>query len=148
MLSGGQAAGGHNVIWGLNEYLRHRHPGSQLFGFLDGPRGIIQKQYKEISVEELRKYHNLGGFHYLGSGRDKIEKPEHLQKAATTCVELQLDGLVVAGGDDSNTNACILAEYFLAQGVSTAVVGVPKTMDGDLKCADVPISFGFDTASE
>lgn len=146
VLSGGQAAGGHNVIWGLYEYLRHRHPGSTLLGFLDGPRGIMEKRYKEITAEELNKFRNMGGFHLLGSGRDKIEKPEQLAQAAAACTDLELDGLIVVGGDDSNTNACVLAENFLAQGITTSVVGVPKTMDGDLKCADVPISFGFDTA--
>ncbi|KAL4533239.1 hypothetical protein Ndes2526A_g08680 [Nannochloris sp. 'desiccata'] len=146
VLSGGQAAGGHNVIWGLYEYLRHRHPGSTLIGFLDGPRGVMEKRYKEITAEELNKFRNMGGFHLLGSGRDKIEKPEQLAQAAASCTDLELDGLIVVGGDDSNTNACILAENFLAQGITTTVVGVPKTMDGDLKCADVPISFGFDTA--
>jgi pyrophosphate--fructose-6-phosphate 1-phosphotransferase len=146
VLSGGQAAGGHNVIWGLYEYLRHRHPGSTLYGFLDGPRGVMEKRYKEITAEELNKFRNMGGFHLLGSGRDKIEKPEQIAQAAASCADLKLNGLIVVGGDDSNTNACVLAENFLAQGSTTTVVGVPKTMDGDLKCADVPISFGFDTA--
>ena len=146
VLSGGQAAGGHNVIYGLFQYLSHRHPGSTLLGFLDGPRGIMQQRFKELTLTELEKYKNLGGFHLLGSGRDKIEKPEQLAAAAATATTLHLDGLVVIGGDDSNTNACVLAEYFLAEGIPTAVIGVPKTMDGDLKCADVPISFGFDTA--
>lgn len=146
VLSGGQAAGGHNVIWGLFEYLKHRHPGSTLLGFLNGPKGVLTANYTELTEKELYAFRNQGGFHLLGSGRDKIEKPEQLAAAATVCRDLTLDGLVVVGGDDSNTNACVLAEYFLASGVSTNVVGVPKTMDGDLKCADVPISFGFDTA--
>lgn len=90
VLSGGQAAGGHNVIWGLYEYLRHRHPGSTLLGFLDGPKGVMQKRYKEITSTELDKYKNLGGFHLLGSGGDKIEKPEQLDMASSACTDLQV----------------------------------------------------------
>jgi len=146
VLSGGQAAGGHNVIIGLFRYLKYRHPGSTLYGFLNGPRGIINNVTKVLTADEISKYANLGGFHMLGSGRDKIESPEHLKAAADTCKALDLDGLVVIGGDDSNTNAAVLAEYFLASGSKTKVVGVPKTLDGDLKSPDVPISFGFDTA--
>lgn len=146
VLSGGQAAGGHNVIIGLFRYLKHRHPGSTLLGFLNGPKGIIKNISKVLEAEELSEFRNLGGFHLLGSGRDKIETPEDLAAAAETCSSLELDGLVVIGGDDSNTNAAVLAEYFLAHDVRTKVVGVPKTLDGDLKSKDVPISFGFDTA--
>lgn len=146
VLSGGQAAGGHNVIWGLFEYLKHRYPGSTLIGFLGGPKGVMQSNYKEITMAELAKFRNQGGFHLLGSGRDKIEKPDQLHAAAKVCQDLALNGLIIIGGDDSNTNACVLAEYFLSIGIKTSVIGVPKTMDGDLKCADVPISFGFDTA--
>ncbi|PSC71449.1 pyrophosphate-fructose 6-phosphate 1-phosphotransferase subunit beta 1 [Micractinium conductrix] len=146
VLSGGQASGGHNVIIGLHDYLQRWHPGSTLVGFLNGPRGVMQNNYKELSAAELDGYRNQGGFHMIGSGRDKIEKPEQLAAAEKACTELHLDGLVVIGGDDSNTNAAVLAEHFLARGVSTRVVGAPKTIDGDLKNADVPISFGFDTA--
>ena len=187
VLSGGQAPGGHNVIGGLLDSLMHRHPGSRLFGFLDGPRGIMERNYKEITVETMvrrerekekergwreRKersattsphpffrsspllsfsslqlaFRNQGGFHLICSGRDKIEKPADLARAAASAAELDLDGLVVCGGDDSNTNAAVLAEYFAAQGLKTAVVGVPKTIDGDLKNERVATSFGFDTA--
>ncbi|KAL4442020.1 hypothetical protein ABPG77_011281 [Micractinium sp. CCAP 211/92] len=146
VLSGGQAPGGHNVIIGLHDYLQRWHPGSTLLGFLGGPRGVMQNNHKVLTPEELDSYRNLGGFHMIGSGRDAISKPEQLAAAEKTCVELELDGLVVIGGDDSNTNAAVLAEYFLKQGVKTTVVGVPKTIDGDLKNTDVACSFGFDTA--
>ncbi len=122
------------MIWGICEYLRHRHPGSTLLGFLDGPAGVMKGRYKELTAEELYRFRNQGGFHLLGSGRDKIEKAADLAAAKQTCISLGLDGLAVIGGDDSNTNACVLAEHFLSEGVPTAVVGVPKTMDGDLKC--------------
>ncbi|KAL6774582.1 hypothetical protein ACKKBG_A25560 [Auxenochlorella protothecoides x Auxenochlorella symbiontica] len=148
VLSGGQAPGGHNVITGIFDYLAKQHPGSVLIGFKDGPRGIINNDHKLLTARELEFYRNQGGFHLICSGRDKIEKPEQLKAAKQTCKELGLDGLVVIGGDDSNTNAAVLAEYFLSQDVQTCVVGVPKTIDGDLKTADVPISFGFDTASK
>ncbi len=131
---------------GLFRYLKFRHPGSKLYGFLNGPRGIIENNTKVLEQAELSRYANLGGFHMLCSGRDKIESAEDLQAAAATCKSLGLDGLVVIGGDDSNTNAAVLAEYFMASGLNTKVVGVPKTLDGDLKSPDVPISFGFDTA--
>lgn len=146
VFSGGQASGGSNVVIGVSKYLRKRHPGSTLLGFLDGPKGILQGRYKELNKPELSKYFNLGGFHLLGSGRDKIEKQVDLEQAAATCRDLDLDGLVVIGGDDSNTNAAVMAEYFMEHRLKTKVVGVPKTIDGDLKHADVPISFGFDTA--
>lgn len=146
VLSGGQAAGGHNVIYGLFRYLKYRHPGSTVIGFLNGPKGIVKNSHKVLTEDEVTEYKNLGGFHMLGSGRDKIETPEDLAAAATTCEQLDLDGLVVIGGDDSNTNAAVLAEYFLGHDMKTKVVGVPKTLDGDLKSRDVPISFGFDTA--
>jgi pyrophosphate--fructose-6-phosphate 1-phosphotransferase len=133
------------VIAGIADYLRHRHPGSALLGFLDGPRGILERKFKEITEAELAKFRNTGGFHLLGSGRDKIEKPEQLAAAAASAAALKLDGLVVIGGDDSNTNAAVLAEYFLASGSVCGVVGVPKTIDGDLKNGDVAASFGFDT---
>ena len=146
VLSGGQAAGGHNVIYGLFRYLKYRHPGSTVMGFLNGPKGIVKNSHKVLTEGEVTEYKNLGGFHMLGSGRDKIETPDDLSAAAKTCEQLDLDGLVVIGGDDSNTNAAVLAEYFLAHDMKTKVVGVPKTLDGDLKSSDVPISFGFDTA--
>ncbi|KAL4443799.1 hypothetical protein ABPG75_011536 [Micractinium tetrahymenae] len=146
VLSGGQAPGGHNVIIGLHDYLQRWHPGSTLLGFLNGPRGVMQNNYKLLTPEELDSYRNQGGFHMIGSGRDAIAKPDQLVAAEKTCLEHDLDGLVVIGGDDSNTNTAVMAEYFLKQGVKTTVVGVPKTIDGDLKNTDVPCSFGFDTA--
>ncbi|EFN58046.1 hypothetical protein CHLNCDRAFT_34452 [Chlorella variabilis] len=146
VLSGGQAPGGHNVIIGLHDYLQRWHPGSTLVGFLAGPRGVMQNNYKILQAEELDGYRNQGGFHMIGSGRDAIAKPEQLAAAEKTCLAHDLDGMIVIGGDDSNTNAAIMAEHFLKQDLKTNVIGVPKTIDGDLKNTDVNISFGFDTA--
>lgn len=145
VFSGGQAAGGHNVIWGLFDALPE---GSTLFGFLDGPKGIVEHKYIELTAEAIAPYRNQGGFDLLGSGRTKIETPEQFQAALKTANNLELDGLVIIGGDDSNTNAALLAEYFLLKGCKTVVVGVPKTIDGDLRTEDVEISFGFDTAAK
>lgn len=146
VLSGGQAAGGHNVISGLFDALKKMHPHSHLFGFLGGPSGIIENSYKELDAALLAHFRNMGGFDLIGSGRTKIETPEQLDAALKNCTALSLDGLVIIGGDDSNTNAAILAEYFLSHGSNTVVVGVPKTIDGDLKNVYVNASFGFDTA--
>lgn len=146
VLSGGQAPGGHNVITGLFDALQKIDEASTLIGFLDGPKGIIEQRYIELSEEVIAPYRNQGGFDLLGSGRDKIEKPAHFQAAAATCKALELDGLVFIGGDDSNTNAALLAEYFAEKKMPTVVVGVPKTIDGDLKNAYIEVSFGFDTA--
>eukprot|EP00245_Coleochaete_scutata_P007125 TRINITY_DN22224_c0_g1_i1.p1 TRINITY_DN22224_c0_g1~~TRINITY_DN22224_c0_g1_i1.p1 ORF type:complete len:565 (+),score=130.05 TRINITY_DN22224_c0_g1_i1:213-1907(+) len=146
VLSGGQAAGGHNVIAGLFDYLQERAPGSLLYGFMGGPAGIMKCKFQEITGDFLYPYRNQGGFDIIGSGRDKIETPEQFKAAEETAIKLDLDGLVVIGGDDSNTNACLLAENFRSKGLKTCVIGCPKTIDGDLKCKDVPISFGFDTA--
>ncbi len=146
VFSGGQASGGHNVIVGLHTGLHQLHSQSQLIGFLDGPSGITKGKYKELKVDELDGYKNTGGFNLLGSGRDKIETQEQLSSALQVVKDLSLDGLVIIGGDDSNTNAAVLAEYFLSHGCETKVVGVPKTIDGDLKNEWVEISFGFDTA--
>ena len=146
VLSGGQAAGGHNVIAGLFDYATRANEFSQLFGFLDGPKGIFTGKYKQITADLLKDFRNMGGFDLLGSGRDKIETEEQLKASMDTCAMLELDGLVVIGGDDSNTNAAILAEYFKAHSCKTVVVGAPKTIDGDLKNAVVETSFGFDTA--
>jgi len=142
VFSGGPAAGGHNVLAGIFDSLE----GGQLIGFLGGPSGIIKGHYQNVERESIDQYRNLGGFDLLGSGRTKIETKEHLQQALTTCSQLQLDGLVIIGGDDSNTNAALLAEFFHSQECSTKVIGVPKTIDGDLRNLFVPISFGFDTA--
>ncbi|MBN1914591.1 MAG: diphosphate--fructose-6-phosphate 1-phosphotransferase [Parachlamydiales bacterium] len=146
VFSGGQAAGGHNVIAGLFDALYEMMPKSVLIGFLGGPSGIIEKKYIEISQEKLSLYRNQGGFDLIGSGRTKIETPEQLEISKKCMEELQLDGLVIVGGDDSNTNAAILAEYFLQNNCSTVVIGVPKTIDGDLQNEFIEISFGFDTA--
>lgn len=146
VLSGGQAAGGHNVIVALFDTIKQFHRESHLFGFLGGPIGIIEGKYRDLAEDELRHYRNQGGFDLIGSGRTKIETVEQFKRALTVCEELQLNGLVVIGGDDSNTNAALLAEYFIDNRCQTRVIGVPKTIDGDLKNEHVLISFGFDTA--
>ncbi|KAL6281985.1 hypothetical protein ACE6H2_012914 [Prunus campanulata] len=146
VLSGGQAPGGHNVISGIFDYLQDRAKGSTLYGFRGGPAGIMKNKYIELNSEYIYPYRNQGGFDMICSGRDKIETPEQFKQAEETAVKLDLDGLVVIGGDDSNTNACLLAENFKGKNLKTRVIGCPKTIDGDLKCKEVPTSFGFDTA--
>ncbi len=146
VLSGGQAAGGHNVITGLFDALKKLNPQSQLFGFLNGPSGIIGNKNAPLTEEKMAPYRNSGGFDLIGAGRTKIETPEQFQASENTVKALDLDGLVIIGGDDSNTNAAFLAEHFKARGIKTRVVGVPKTIDGDLKNEFLEISFGFDTA--
>lgn len=146
VLSGGQAPGGHNVIAGLFDALKKLNPKNTLIGFCNGPKGIIENKTKAITAEGLAPYRNQGGFDLIGSGRDKIETEAQFEASATTVKALSLDGLVVVGGDDSNTNAALLAEYFLKKGIPCCVVGVPKTIDGDLKNAFIEVSFGFDTA--
>jgi len=146
VLSGGPAPGGHNVISGLFDYLYNRNRDSVLFGFLNGPSGIIKNKWIQLDEERIFPYRNQGGFHIIGSDRTKIETPEQFEKVDETIRKLDLDGLVVIGGDDSNTNAAILAEHFVAQNMKTKVIGVPKTIDGDLRNEFVETSFGFDTA--
>ncbi|KAM5588806.1 pyrophosphate--fructose 6-phosphate 1-phosphotransferase subunit beta [Rosa sericea] len=146
VLSGGQAPGGHNVISGIFDYLQDRAKGSTMYGFRGGPAGIMKCKYIELTPEYVYPYRNQGGFDMICSGRDKIETPEQFKQAQETAVKLDLDGLVVIGGDDSNTNACLLAENFKGLNLKTRVIGCPKTIDGDLKCKEVPTSFGFDTA--
>lgn len=146
VLSGGQAPGGHNVIVGIHDCLKNLCPGSKLYGFLDGPAGIVSGKYRELTSELIDPYRNQGGFDMIGSGRVKIETQEQLSAALAAIQKLSLDGLVIIGGDDSNTNAALLAEYFLQNGCKTKVIGVPKTIDGDLKNPFVATSFGFDTA--
>ncbi|KVH96890.1 hypothetical protein Ccrd_001016 [Cynara cardunculus var. scolymus] len=146
VLSGGQAPGGHNVISGMFDYLQERCKGSTLYGFKGGPAGIMKGKYVVLTPEFIYPYRNQGGFDMICSGRDKIETPEQFKQAEDTAAKLDLDGLVVIGGDDSNTNACLLAEYFRSKNLKTRVIGCPKTIDGDLKCKEVPTSFGFDTA--
>lgn len=148
VLSGGQAPGGHNVIAGIFDALKAANNESGLFGFLKGPGGCIKGKYRELTAETIEPYRNTGGFDMIMSGRDKIEKPEDLAACKRNFEEMDLDGLVVIGGDDSNTNAAVLAEYLRAQGSKTCVVGVPKTIDGDMKNEQIEASFGFDTASK
>jgi len=148
VLSGGQAPGGHNVISGLFDALKTLNPKSTLMGFLGGPSGIVGDKTLEITHKLVDKYRNMGGFDMIGSGRTKIETDEQFSKAEAVMRKHELDGLVVVGGDDSNTNAALLAEYFLSKGCKTCVVGVPKTIDGDLKSDEIECSFGFDTAAK
>ena len=148
VLSGGQAPGGHNVLAGLLDGLLSIDPGSSLVGFLDGPRGVIDDRAIDLDAAALAPYRNTGGFDRIRSGRDKIESADQLEAAARTCRGRGLDGLVVVGGDDSNTNAAVLAEHFAGHGITTRVVGVPKTIDGDLRTEHVEMSFGFDTATK
>lgn len=148
VLSGGQAPGGHNVISGLFDALKKMNPYSRLIGFLDGPGGIIKDKSIELTKEMIASYRNQGGFDCIGSGRTKIETPEQFDSAEKTLRSHQLDGLVIVGGDDSNTNAAFLAEFCNKKGLATRIVGVPKTIDGDLKNSFIELSFGFDTASK
>lgn len=146
VFSGGQAPGGHNVITGIYDSMKLLHPQSKLFGFLDGPGGVVAGKARELTAEGLESFRNQGGFDLIGSGRTKIETQEQLSASLATVSKMDLDGLVIIGGDDSNTNAAVLAEYFKKNGSKTCIIGVPKTIDGDLKNAHVEISFGFDTA--
>lgn len=148
ILSGGQAPGGHNVIAGLFDGLKALNPANQLFGFLGGPGGLVANRYVEITAEFLAPYRNTGGFDIIGSGRDKLEKREQFDQGLENCRALGINSLVVIGGDDSNTNACALAEYYRATDAGVNVVGCPKTIDGDLKNQFIQTSFGFDTATK
>lgn len=146
VLSGGQAPGGHNVIAGIFDAIKKIHPDSVLIGFLGGPSGMVNNKSIEITAPLLHDYRNQGGFDLLGSGRTKIETPEQFESVEQNVTGLGLNGLVIIGGDDSNTNAAFLAEYFRAKEIPVTVVGVPKTIDGDLRSEHIEISFGFDTA--
>jgi pyrophosphate--fructose-6-phosphate 1-phosphotransferase len=147
VLSGGQAPGGHNVICGISDVLQSScNSDSQLLGFLDGPIGLMKGKYIDLKPEYVNNFRNQGGFHMIGSGRDKIETPEQFAAARDVCEKLCLDGVVIIGGDDSNTNAAVLSEYLKSSGSSTRVIGCPKTIDGDLKTPMIETSFGFDTA--
>lgn len=146
VLSGGQAPGGHNVIAGVYDALQKLHKGSLLYGFLGGPSGLVENRSMELGKAKIDGCRNTGGFNLIGSGRTKIETPEQLAASLGTVEALSLDGVVIIGGDDSNTNAALLAEYFKDSGSACVVVGVPKTIDGDLKGPQIPISFGHDTA--
>jgi pyrophosphate--fructose-6-phosphate 1-phosphotransferase len=144
VFSGGQAPGGHNVIAGLFDALMQINERCQLIGFLDGPSGIIEGKRRLLERDAIFPYRNQGGFDLIGSGRTKVETPEQFQAVLQNTQDL--DGLVIIGGDDSNTNAALLAEFFLEKGSKTKVIGVPKTIDGDLRSQDIEISFGFDSA--
>jgi len=146
VLSGGQAAGGHNVICGIFDALKKANKKSKLIGFLGGPSGIIDGKFKELTEDIIDKYRNTGGFDMIGSGRTKIETSEQFEKTKKTIVDNNIDALIIIGGDDSNTNAALLAEYFAKEKVNTQVIGIPKTIDGDLKNEEIETSFGFDTA--
>jgi pyrophosphate--fructose-6-phosphate 1-phosphotransferase len=146
ILSGGQAPGGHNVIAGLFDGLKKGNPNSKLYGFLGGPSGLIDNKTVELTGKIIDEYRNTGGFDIIGSGRTKIETPEQFAASLETAKKMGLDGIVIIGGDDSNTNAALLAEYFLEKGTSVQVIGCPKTIDGDLKNEHIETSFGFDTA--
>ena len=146
ILSGGQAPGGHNVIAGIFDGLIKANPKSRLYGFLGGPSGLIENKTMELTAEIIDIYRNTGGFDIIGSGRTKIETPEQFAASLETAKKLQLNAIVVIGGDDSNTNAALLAEYFLDKGSHIQVIGCPKTIDGDLKNEFIETSFGFDTA--
>ena len=146
VLSGGQAPGGHNVIAGLFDGIKSINVKSKLYGFLGGPGGLIDNKFMEITKEFLADYRNTGGFDIIGSGRTKLELPKQFDKAAKNCKELDINAIVIIGGDDSNTNACLLAEYYCAKNIPIQVIGCPKTIDGDLKNEQIETSFGFDTA--
>ncbi|MBC8456075.1 diphosphate--fructose-6-phosphate 1-phosphotransferase [bacterium] len=146
ILSGGQAPGGHNVIAGLFDGLQSLDENSKLFGFLGGPDGLIEGDFVEITEEFLVPYRNTGGFDIIGSGRTKLEDENQFHKVAEHCEKLNISALVIIGGDDSNTNASLLAEFYAQNGIPIQVIGVPKTIDGDLKNEQIEISFGFDTA--
>ncbi|MBK6879945.1 MAG: diphosphate--fructose-6-phosphate 1-phosphotransferase [Elusimicrobia bacterium] len=148
VLSGGQAPGGHNVLAGLLDGLKKANAKNKLFGFLGGPSGILDNKVLELTPAVLAAYRNTGGFDLIQSGRTKIETPEQFAAAKKNIAANKLDALVVVGGDDSNTNAALLAEYFKTEGLPASVVGVPKTIDGDLKNERIETSFGFDTATK
>ena len=146
ILSGGQAPGGHNVICGLYDELKKQNPASKLYGFLMGPGGLVDHKYIEITEDIINEYRNTGGFDMIGSGRTKLEEESQFEAGLTILKELDIKAVVIIGGDDSNTNACVLAEYYAAHNAGVRVIGCPKTIDGDLKNDQIETSFGFDTA--
>ena len=145
ILSGGQAPGGHNVISGLFDEVKKLNPDNRLYGFLMGPGGLVDHNYIEITAENLQAYRNTGGFDMIGSGRTKLEKEDQFEKGLEIIKKLDIKAVVIIGGDDSNTNACVLAEYYAAKQYGVQVIGCPKTIDGDLKNDQIETSFGFDT---
>ncbi|MBR5919208.1 MAG: diphosphate--fructose-6-phosphate 1-phosphotransferase [Prevotella sp.] len=146
ILSGGQAPGGHNVITGLFDAIKKLNPENRLYGFRLGPGGLVDHNYMEITAEIADEYRNTGGFDMIGSGRTKLEKVEQFEKGLEIIRKLDIQAIVIIGGDDSNTNACVLAEYYAAKNYGVQVIGCPKTIDGDLKNDQIETSFGFDTA--
>ncbi len=148
ILSGGQAPGGHNVICGLYDALKATNPDNELFGFKNGPSGLIDDDYLVFDDAYIDEFRNTGGFDIIGSGRTKLETQEQFAIAAEVCKKHGITAIVIIGGDDSNTNAAVLAEYFAANNTGVQVIGCPKTIDGDLKNEDIEISFGFDTATK
>ena len=148
ILSGGQAPGGHNVICGLYDALKATNPENELYGFKGGPSGLIEDDYLIFDDEYINKFRNTGGFDIIGSGRTKLETKEQFAIVAEVCKKHGITAVVIIGGDDSNTNAAVLAEYFAAHNTGVQVIGCPKTIDGDLKNEDIECSFGFDTATK
>ena len=146
ILSGGQAPGGHNVISGLFDEVKKLNSENRLYGFLMGPGGLVDHNYIEITEELIADYRNTGGFDLIGSGRTKLEEVSQFEKGIEILRKLDIKALVIIGGDDSNTNACVLAEYYAAKNYGVQVIGCPKTIDGDLKNDQIETSFGFDTA--
>ena len=148
ILSGGQAPGGHNVISGLFDGVKSLNPANKLYGFILGPGGLVDHKYMEITSEIMDEYRNTGGFDIIGSGRTKLETKEQFDKGLEILKELKISALVIIGGDDSNTNAAVLAEYYKEINAGVQVIGCPKTIDGDLKNDVIETSFGFDTATK
>ena len=146
ILSGGQAPGGHNVICGIFDAVKKLNPENKVYGFLMGPGGLVDHDYKELTAEIIDEYRNTGGFDMIGSGRTKLELEDQFESGLEIIRELGIKAVVIIGGDDSNTNACVLAEYYAAKNYGIQVIGCPKTIDGDLKNDQIETSFGFDTA--
>lgn len=148
ILSGGQAPGGHNVISGIFDGIKAIHTDSKLYGFLMGPDGLVKHNYKELTADIIDEYRNTGGFDIIGSGRTKLEEKEQYDKGLEIIKKLGINALIIIGGDDSNTNAAVLAEYYKSINAPVQVIGCPKTIDGDLKNEQIETSFGFDTATK
>src|SRR5574344_1583551 len=148
ILSGGQAPGGHNVISGLFDGIKKLNPANRLYGFLLGPGGLVDHKYMELTGDIIDDYRNTGGFDMIGSGRTKLEETAQFESGLQILRKLDIKALVIIGGDDSNTNACVLAEYYAQIGAGVQVIGCPKTIDGDLKNDAIEASFGFDTATK
>ncbi len=148
ILSGGQAPGGHNVIAGLYDAIKGANPENELYGFLGGPQGIVDGDYIKFTDSYIDKYRNTGGFDIIGSGRTKLETEDQFKATLNTCENLGINAIVIIGGDDSNTNACMLAQWMAEKNTGIQVIGCPKTIDGDLKNEQIEISFGFDTATK